>query len=120
MVSSLVINLKLFLTFGQSEPQCSYKVWTYKKSVQKINTQLITCSFLMIQTVSFTSAAFEVFAEVYLCFLVSATAKKCQKLNSALSFYTFFVLLYQFLRNNRKNVNLSLFIKLAKVRQQNE
>ena len=30
----------------------------------------------MIQSVSFTSAALEVFAEAYLCFLVSASAKK--------------------------------------------
>ena len=30
----------------------------------------------MIQSVSFTSAALELFAEAYLCFLVSASAKK--------------------------------------------
>ena len=30
----------------------------------------------MIQSVSFTSAAFEAFAEVYLCFLLSDSAKK--------------------------------------------
>ena len=30
----------------------------------------------MIHSVSFTSAAFEAFTEVYLCFLVSASAKK--------------------------------------------
>ena len=30
----------------------------------------------MIQSASFTSAAFEAFAEAYLCFLVSASAKK--------------------------------------------
>ena len=30
----------------------------------------------MIQSVSFTSAAFEAFAEAYLCFLVSTSAKK--------------------------------------------
>ena len=30
----------------------------------------------MIQSVSFTSAAFEAFAEAYLCFLVSVLAKK--------------------------------------------
>ena len=30
----------------------------------------------MIQSVSFTSAAFEAFVELYLCFLVSALAKK--------------------------------------------
>ena len=32
----------------------------------------------MIQSVSFTSAAFEVFAQVNLCFLVSASAKKAE------------------------------------------
>ena len=30
----------------------------------------------MVQSASFTSAAFEAFAEAYLCFLVSASAKK--------------------------------------------
>ena len=33
----------------------------------------------MIQSVSFTSAAFEAFAEAYLCFLVSGSAKKNKK-----------------------------------------
>ena len=33
----------------------------------------------MIQSVSFTSAAFEAFAEAYRCFLVSASAKKKKK-----------------------------------------
>ena len=33
----------------------------------------------MIHSVSFTSAAFEAFTEVYLCFLVSASAKKKKK-----------------------------------------
>ena len=32
----------------------------------------------MIQSVSFTSAAFEAFAEAYLCFLVSALAKNAE------------------------------------------
>ena len=41
--------------------------------------KLITGSFLMFQSVSFTSAAFE----AYLCFLVSASAKKIlRELNS--------------------------------------
>ena len=34
----------------------------------------------MIQSVSFTSAAFEAFAEAYICFLVSASAKKSVEL----------------------------------------
>ena len=53
---------------------------SYKKCVQKNNAQLITWSFLMIQSLSFTSAAFEVFAGAYLCFLVSASAKKMPRI----------------------------------------
>ena len=34
----------------------------------------------MIQSVSFTIAVFEVFAEVHLCFLVSASAKKMPRI----------------------------------------
>ena len=34
----------------------------------------------MIQSVSFTNAVFEVFAEAYLCFLVSASAKKMPRI----------------------------------------
>ena len=44
--------------------------------IQKNIAQLITGSFLMIQSVSFTSTAFEAFAETFLCFLVSALEKK--------------------------------------------
>ena len=44
--------------------------------LQKNNAQLITWSFLTIQSVSLTSAAFEAFAEAYLWFLVSASPKK--------------------------------------------
>ena len=44
--------------------------------IQKNIAQLITGSFLMIQSVSFTSTAFEAFAKAYLCFLVSASGKK--------------------------------------------
>ena len=51
-------------------------VLPYLNHSQKNNEQLITWTFLMIQSVSFTSAAFEAFAEAYLCFLVSASAKK--------------------------------------------
>ena len=71
--SSLAIAFKLFLIFGQSESRCSYKVWSFR--VRKNNVQLITWSFLMIQSVGFTSAAFEVFAEAYLFVLVSASEK---------------------------------------------
>ena len=57
------------------ESKMTLLVWPYhlKKSI----AQLITRSFLMIQLVSFTSAAFEAFAEVCLCFLASTLAKKC-------------------------------------------
>ena len=53
-----------------------YCLFGHVYNLQKNNAQLITWSFLMIQSVSFTSAAFEAFAEAYLCFLVSASAKK--------------------------------------------
>ena len=39
--------------------------------------QLMVLSFLMIQSVSSTVAAFEAFAEAYLYLLVSASAKNC-------------------------------------------
>ena len=142
--------------------------------LHKNNAQLITWSFLMIQLVSFTSAAFEAFAEAYLCFLVSTSAKKswgnwilrnlkkyvsksktylCLKRKSNVSlnkkvvtvFHTIFkldfitqinyciihrclcslfiLLLFSFISfqetEQRNNVNLSLFIQLAKVQQQN-
>ena len=44
--------------------------------LQKNNAHLITRSFLMIQLVNFTSAAFQDFPKAYLCFLVSASPKK--------------------------------------------
>ena len=58
------------------ESQITLLVWPCLNHLQKNIAQLITWSFLMIQSVSFTSAAFEAFAEAYLCFLVSASAKK--------------------------------------------
>ena len=51
-------------------------VWPCLTHLHKNIAQLITWSCLMIQSVSFTSATFEDFAEAYLCFLVSATAKE--------------------------------------------
>ena len=45
------------------------------QSLTKSITQLITSSFLMIQSASFTSAAFEAFAEAYLYLLVSTLEK---------------------------------------------
>ena len=41
-------------------------LWPYLNHLQKNIGQLVTLSFLMIQLVCFTSAAFEAFAEAYL------------------------------------------------------
>ena len=57
------------------ESQITLLVWPYLSLTEKF-AQLITWLFLMTQSASFTSAAFEAFAEAYLCFLVSASAKK--------------------------------------------
>ena len=54
--------------------------------LQKNNTQLVTWSFLIIQSVSFTSAAFGAFAEAYLCFLLSVSAKKKETNEEAIKF----------------------------------
>ena len=43
-------------------------MWSCLNHLQKNIAQLITWQFLMIQSVSFTSAAFETFAAAYLCF----------------------------------------------------
>ena len=48
--------------------------------LQKNIAQLITRSFLMIQSVRFTGATFEAFAKAYLCFLASASAKEKRKM----------------------------------------
>ena len=48
------------------ESQITLLVWPYLNHLQKNIKQLITWSFLMIQSVNFTSAAFEAFAETYL------------------------------------------------------
>ena len=61
------------------ESQITLLIWPCLSRLQKNITQLITLSFLMIHSASFTSAAFEAFAETYLCFLVSASAKKMQR-----------------------------------------
>ena len=53
-----------------------YCLFGHVYNLQKNNAQLITWSFLMIQSVSFTSAAFESFAEGYLCFFSICLAKK--------------------------------------------
>ena len=45
-------------------------------------TTQVTRSFLVIQSVSLTSAALEAFAEACLCFLVSASAAKKKKKNA--------------------------------------
>ena len=56
------------------ESQMSLIVWPCLTHLHKNIAQLITWSCLMIQSVSFTSAAFKYFAEGYLCFLASASA----------------------------------------------
>ena len=58
------------------ESQIKLLAWLCLNHLQKNIAQLITLSFLMIQSVSFTSTAFEVFAEACLCFLLSASAKR--------------------------------------------
>ena len=58
------------------ESQITLLVWSCLKHLQKNMAQLITWSFLMILSVSFTSAAFEAFSKTYLCLLLSALAKK--------------------------------------------
>ena len=51
-------------------------MWPYLSLTEKQQRTINYMIILMIQPVSFTSAAFEVFAEAYLCFLVSASAKE--------------------------------------------
>ena len=60
----------------------------------------------MIQLVSFTSAAFEAFAEAYLCFLVSASPKKF------LGFLKKYVSENKIYFCSRKNSNISLHKKV--------
>ena len=54
------------------ESQITLLLWPCLNHLQKNIAQLITWSSLIIQSVSFTSAVFEAFAEAYLCFSVSA------------------------------------------------
>ena len=61
------------------ESQITLPVWPCLNHLQKNIAQLIPWSFLMIQSVSFASAAFEAFTEAYLSFLVSAQQKKKKK-----------------------------------------
>ena len=58
------------------ESQITLLVWPSLNHLLKNITQLITWSFLIIQSVSFIGAAFEASVEAYLCFLVSVSAKK--------------------------------------------
>ena len=60
------------------ESQIIFHVWSCSNHLQKNITQLITWLFLVIQSVNFTSAAFEAFAEICLCFLVSASKKNAE------------------------------------------
>ena len=54
----------------------------------------------MIQSITFTSAVFEVFAEAYLCFLVSASAKKMPRIKFS-----------GILKNSSPGINILLFKK---------
>ena len=76
--------------------------------LQKNIAQLITWSFLMIQSVSFTSAAFEAFAEAYLCFLVSASAKKNAEVIKFLGILKKYVSENKIYFCSRKKSNVSL------------
>ena len=65
------------------ESQITLLLWLCLNHLQKHIAQSITRSFLMIQSVSFTSAAFEDLAFealCNLCFLVSGLAKKKKKI----------------------------------------
>ena len=62
---SLFLNCSYFL--GNMSLSVLINCVLIKKHVQKNNAQLISWWFLMIQSVSFTSAAFKIFAEAYLC-----------------------------------------------------
>ena len=53
-------------------------IWSCSNHLQKSIAKSVTWSFLMIRSVSFTSATFEAFAEAYLCFLVPALAKNAE------------------------------------------
>ena len=64
------------------ESQITLLVWPCL-SLNKNNAELVTWSFLMIQSASFTSATLEAFTKAYLFVLVSALAKKMpRQLNS--------------------------------------
>ena len=62
----------------------------------------------MIQSVSFTSAAFEAFAEAYLCFLVSASAKKNAEVIKFLGILKKYVSKNKIYFCSRKKSNVSL------------
>ena len=59
-----------------AESQITLLIWPYLSLTEKQQRTINYMIILMIQPVSFTSAAFEAFAEAYLCFLVSASAKE--------------------------------------------
>ena len=55
----------------------------------------------MIQSVSFTSAAFKAFAEAYLCFLVSASEKKKTKKTKHAEAIKFLGILKKYISKNK-------------------
>ena len=76
--------------------------------LQKNITQLISWPFLMNESVIFTSARFEVVAEVYLCSLVSASAKKNAEIIKFLGILKKYVSENKIYFCSRKKSNISL------------
>ena len=90
------------------ESQITLLVWSCLNHLQKNIARLITWSFLMVQSASFTSAAFEAFAEAYLCFLVSASAKKNAEVIKFLGILKKYVSKNKIYFCSRKKSNVSL------------
>ena len=82
------------------ESQIILLSWPYLNHLHKSMAQLITWAFLVIQSVSFTSAAFGAFAKADLCFLVSTLANKNEILIKCVSENRIF--------RSRKKSNVSL------------
>ena len=90
--TSSFVNKGIYLYFQPPAERLKAMSWRVIKhclfghvyNLQKKNAQLITWAFLMIQSISFASAAFEAFAETYIVyFLISSWAKKMpRQLNS--------------------------------------
>ena len=96
------------------ESQITLIFWPCLNDLKKNMAQLIIRSFLMIQYLSFTSAAFEVFAEAYLSFLVSALAKiKNAGIIKFLGISKKYVSENEIFFGSRKKINFSLNNKVS-------